>query len=186
MPSGVSKIISLTVLAAAASSINGLLFGFSRDVMMLSKVGLFPKALGKVSVKSGEPVNGVITLTLLAVFTLLLGGSITDYVIVTVLGIMFGQILLGWSVLKIPKKMSVSYQKSDFKLGSFFLPFFAYGLMIFSSVFLVVGIYSSTKSFLVASVILLLGSIYFCLRNRYLKLHNIDVVKAIEIESSHI
>lgn len=186
MPSGVSEIISLTVLAAAASSINGLLFGFSRDVMMLSKVGLFPKALGKVSTKSGEPINGVITLTLLAIFALLFGGSITDYVIVTVLGIMFGQILLGWSVLKIPKKMPVSYHKSHFKLGSFFLPFFAYGLMIFSFSFLVVGIFSSTKSFIVASVILLLGSIYFYIRNRYLKQNNIDVAQEIARESSHI
>jgi APA family basic amino acid/polyamine antiporter len=186
MPSGAATIISLTVLAAAASSINGLLFGFSRDVMMLSKVGMLPKIFGKVDRHSGEPINGVMTLTLLAVFTLLLGGSITDYVIVTVLGIMFGQILLGCSLIRLPKKMAKSYQHSQFKLGPFFLPFFAYGLMLFSLLFLVVGIISSTKSFIVAFIILVMGGIYFHLRNRHLTKQGVDVKKAIEIEVIHV
>jgi APA family basic amino acid/polyamine antiporter len=182
MPAGAANVIALTILVAAASSINGLLFGFSRDVMMLSRVGLFPAFLGQVSKRSGQPANGIVLLSLFAVIALLVGGSVTEYAIVTVVGIMFGQILMGLSTLRIPKVMPASFHRSQFKLGRIFLPFFAIGLICFSILFIVVSAISSAKSMLVVMLIIALGTSYYLLRRRYLNQHNIDITQSITKE----
>ena len=174
-PTWAADIITCTVLAAAATSMNSLLLGYSRDIYVLSQVRILPEIFSKASRKHGNPYNSVILLTTTSIIAVLIGAKISEYATVIVLALMLAQILLGVSTLSLTKVMPGILENSAFRLSPFWRVFFSLGLIVFSTVFFGIGIQGSAASAKMMGVILLTGSLYYLLRKNYLKSRQIDM-----------
>ena len=186
LPPWTANIITLTILAAAGTSINAILFGYSRDVLAMARAGLFPSEMARISEKRGAPVYGVIVLTVLSLIAVLFSASITEYATVIVLSIMAVQILLGWVALRIPRRLESRYRNAEFKLGRFGLPFFSIGMMLFSALFIYIGMTASPGAGMFAGVILFIGVVYYQLRRRFLASRSISVEALVAEEVSRM
>jgi len=186
LPAWMATTITLTAIAAAASSVNGMLLGYSRDVLALARVKVLPDALAKISEKHGEPVNAVLVITGLSFVAVLSGGRITDFATLTVVGLLVYQITVAVAVLMLPKKMKTQYEAARFSLKGWKLPFFAIGLIVFSALFLVIVLLDSPEFILLALSYLAIGAIYFYLRRRHLGKLGIRVQKLIREEVEQI
>ncbi len=172
-PAWAITIITVTILAASATSINGLLLGYSRDVYVLSRVTMLPEVFSRLSASHGNPYNSVVLLTGLSVLAVLFGAKISEYATAIVLAIMIAQILMGIALLRLPGGMPEHLQQTGFQLTSFWRVFFGLGLVGFSLMFLIIGVQGSPGSVAALGGILLIGTIYYLQRKRYLQSHDI-------------
>lgn len=169
LPDWLAQYITLTTIAAAATSINALLLAYSRDVLALARVRLLPSLLGRISARHGEPVYGVIFLTALALAALLLGGNIAEYATLAVVSMLVLQILIGMAVLVLPRRMPERYAASAFRLPVWLIGFFSVGLVLLSIGFLVIALWGSTQVTTAAGAFAAAGACYYGLRRRWLR-----------------
>lgn len=186
LPSSVAVGIAAAAVAAGATSINGLLLAYSRDVLALARAGIFPEALAKVSPRRGTPVNGVLFLTALALIGLSLESGVTALATIITIALLILQVFLGVAVLTAPRKLSALYAAAPFRLGRAALWFFGGGLILFSLAFLAVAVSDSPRSVLFAACHLLVGCAYYVTRRRYLLGRGIDVDQRIRDEAEGI
>ncbi len=175
LPRPVATAITLTAVAAAASSVNVLLLGPSRDVLALARVKVFPEVMAKLSKKHGEPVRGVVFMTVLSLICAAFGRGITEYATLAVLGLLVFQVVVGAAILFLPRKLGSLYERAGFKLGRFALPFFGGGLVILSLIFLVIAIQGSPRTGLVAGSYMTAGLAYYAWRRSYLRKRDVYV-----------
>lgn len=184
-----SDIVSYTVLAAAATSVNALLLGYSRDVYVLSSAKIFPEIFSRTSKRYGEPHYGVALLMLTSIFCVLIGAKISEYATFIVMALMVGQVLLGVATLRLPKIMPHDLSTAEFKFSPVWHVVIAASLIIFSSFFIVIGALGSPNSAVLLGLFILLGVAFFILRKNFLKSRNIDmessVIAHIENEKRH-
>ena len=168
-------IIPCSVLAAAATTINGLLLAYSRDVYVLSRVRIFPEILSTLSKKHGEPSYAVALLTVTSVISVLAGAQLSEYATLVVVVLMLCQVLLGIATLRLPKIMPCRLSKVEFRLSRFWRVFFSMGLIAFSSLFIIIGLQGNPKSAVLFGLFLLAGGVYYLLRKNYLKARGINM-----------
>ena len=178
--------ITLTAVAAAASSVNGMLLGYSRDVLALARVKVLPEVLAKISEKHGEPVNAVLVITGLSFAVILTGGQISDFATLAVVGLLIFQIAVGVAIFMLPRKMNAQYKAANFSLKGWKLPFFSIGLIVFSTLFLIIVLLDAPQFILLAAAYFTVGAIYFYLRRSYLGKRGIRVQKLIREEVEQI
>jgi len=165
-PKWIIPIITLTILLAAASSINGLILGYSRDIYILSRVRLLPSFFSKRSIHA--TTNSIFLLTLLSAIAVLIGAKITEYATTIVILMMLAQMLLGISCLRLEYKSPKKQIGSQIKLTVFWRKFFAIGLTLLSLAFSLIGMFSSPISTLISIVIILFGACYYFLRVKHI------------------
>ena len=164
MPSWLAKFIIITAIAAAASSINALILGYSRDVFALAKVQILPKVLAKISTKTDVPFNSILLILLFSMIAIAFGGTIADLATLVVIGMLVLQLALGFSLLFIHKKLPHQYEKASFKLSRKLSMFFSIGLIIFSLLFLGIVVWGNLKIIIIASAYFIIGALYFYFR----------------------
>jgi basic amino acid/polyamine antiporter, APA family len=174
-PDWAIDIIPCAVLAAAATSINAMLLAYSRDVYVLSRVRIFPEILSTISKKHGEPSYAVALLTVTSVICVLMGAQLSEYATLVVVVLMLTQILLGIATLRLPKIMPSRLSKLEFRLSPFWRVFFSVGLIVFSSLFIIIGLQGNPKSAVLFGLFLLAGAFYYLLRKNYLKARGINM-----------
>ncbi len=170
LPSWIVSFIAFGALFAAATSINGLLMGLSRDFFMGAATKQFPEYFAKIDKRTDAPVRAVLAMGALSMAGVLVGGSITEFVQVAVLGLMLTQVVTAIAVLKLPKVLPQVYQDSHFKLGRRSRIFYSWGTIIFSTGFFIFLAMSSLTAVTVGAVYLLIASIYFKKRNNVVAL----------------
>lgn len=116
LPGWVIHALVISIIAAAASTVNGLILGYSRDIFVMAEAGLFPKLLAKKSIRFGTPIYAIITYTLLSVGAVLMGSGISDYALIAVLGLLMQQAFTAAALFQIPLKMSDEYEKAELRL----------------------------------------------------------------------
>lgn len=168
LPDWLAKYITLTTIAAAATSINALLLAYSRDVLALARARLLPHVLGRVSARHGEPVYGVILLTALSLAALGLGGNITEYATLAVVSVLVLQTLIGTALLVMPWRLHERYAAAAFRLPIWLVIFFGAGLVLLSLAFLSIALQGSVDVLAAAGTFLLVGSLYYMGRRRWL------------------
>jgi APA family basic amino acid/polyamine antiporter len=179
LPGWMTNGINLAVLAAAASSINVLLLGYSRDILALARVGAFPETFARISRRQGEPVNAVLLIAGISVGAVAVGGSIAQLATLVVVGLLALQAALGVATLLIPRRLPVPYQEAGFRLGRVALPFFSVGLIALSGAFLVIAAWGDPKVVLIAAAWLMVGVVYYGLRRSALTRRGVDVAQLI-------
>lgn len=174
-PGWTKDIVTCTVLAAAATSLNGLLLGYSRDVYVLSRVRILPEVLSRLSGKHREPLYSVALLTGTSVVGVLIGARISEYATIIVIALMLAQVLLGVATLRLPKVMPGRPGQAAFELSPFWRTFFAVGLIATSTVFIVIGVAGSPGSALLLVLLMLAGAVYYSLRKGFLESRGIHL-----------
>lgn len=106
----------ISIVAAAATTVNGLILGYSRDIMVIAEAKFFPEMLAKKTEKYGTPANAIIAYTLFSVIVVCLGSGVEQYALVAVIGLLLQQMFLAVSLYRVPKVMKEEYEASDFKL----------------------------------------------------------------------
>ena len=183
-PGWTSQVIVVSVLAAAASTINGLLLGYSRDILALGRSGIFPEAFARRSENYGVPLNAVLLLSSVSLVALSLGKSILEYATVVVLVIMLSQILLGFAVIRIPKRLPDEFATAEFRLGKLALFIFGGGLIVGSGSFFIISWLDNARAVTAVIFILLVGAIFYFFRIRYLTARGISINKSAFDESA--
>lgn len=166
LPGWMGPVIVVTTLMAAASSINGLILGYSRDVKVLADARLFPPGLGRVSARTGVPGNGVLLLSGLSLLVLPFGASVSEYATYTVLALMAGQVLLGLTVLRMTPEKTYPAGNEHMWMGAPGRWIAGGGLVLVSGALLVVGASGSPKSALAVLGMTVLGVLYYLIRTK--------------------
>ena len=168
-PKWLAEAIAFSALFAIATSINGIIVAQSRDIFAVARDRVLPEGLSKVTKLFRTPFVAILMVGGLSLIGTLIGTSIQNYAIMTVLGFMIIQCLSGLAVLNLPKKLPERYAKAKFKLKGFALPFFSIGLVIISLAFLVVGVIQSFLSALIFLGLVGLGALLYILRKNALE-----------------
>jgi APA family basic amino acid/polyamine antiporter len=175
LPSWAVTFITLSTVLAAASTINGILMAYSRDVQAMALQGMLPRVLAittfterkKLSRKTQQEVlpRGAITfMGLLAVLMVILGGGITVYATFVVIGALLVQAFLALSVWRVPTREPERYKAAEFKLSKRGLYISSGALMVVSLIFLLLASYQNISVALLAGAHCLLGLAYYSLR----------------------
>jgi APA family basic amino acid/polyamine antiporter len=186
LPGWIAVTIAAAAIAAGATSINGLLLGYSRDVLALANVKVFPAPLARTSASQGTPVNAVIFLTVLSLLALSLGEGVTQLATIIAIALLILQIFLGIAVLRAPAQLGAEFDAAPLALRRSTLWFFGGGLILISLIFLAIAIVDSPSSVLYAGAHLLAGCVYYVVRGRQLARQGITVEDEIrrQIEAS--
>ncbi len=136
MPGWLVTFVAVGALLAAATSVNGMTMGVSRDFYKGAKCGLFPRYFAAVHPSFKTPGRAVLVVGVLSLAGILAGTSIIRYAQIAVMALMVMQILTGIALLKLPGKLPEVYEASSFKLGIFTLRFVCICYIALSLVFL--------------------------------------------------
>ncbi|MHB0886694.1 MAG: APC family permease [Bacillota bacterium] len=179
LPGWLADVISLTALIGAATSIHGVLLIQSRDVFAMARDRVLPAFFGRVSPRFGAPVNAVLLLGAISAVGVLLGQSITSYAIMTVLGFMIVQILVGSAMWTLPRRLPDVFASRSWQPGPVVRGFFNGGLIFLSLVYAVIGVTQSAVSTLVYLGFVALGGAYYVWRRKALLRSGYDIAKAL-------
>jgi APA family basic amino acid/polyamine antiporter len=168
LPSWLANFITLSALLASATSVNGIVLAYSRDIYAMARQRLFPEALAKLTDRHAVPARAIVTFTAVAVMFILMGGTITDYAIITVIAFMIIQIALAVAAIRIPVLMPAEYEASSFKLSVPMIRLSA-GVVIVSSLgFLLKALADDPQKGLMVLLVLSSGWVWYHFRLRYL------------------
>ena len=167
LPAWLAAFVSLAALPAAATSVNGILLGYSRDVLVLSRAGIIPGVFARMSGEGRTPANAVLLIASASLLCVIAGGRITDYASILVLAFMLLQILLGLALWRTRDRLDDAPGKPGLLCNRFAIGFSSIGLIAGSLLFLVIGLASEPKTGIVAIVYTCAGAAYFAYRQRH-------------------
>jgi APA family basic amino acid/polyamine antiporter len=166
LPRGLVMFIAAGALLAAATSINGILMGLSRDFYKGAKSGLFPAYFAGIHPRFGTPARAVVIIGALALVGTFIGGGIVQYAQIAVMGLMIIQITTGIALLKLPGKLPEVYAASPFRMSKFALRLVSISYIAFSIVFLIMLALEQPGVVLPGTVFLALGFTWYALMKR--------------------
>jgi len=166
LPGWLVTFIAVGALFAAATSINGIMMGLSRDFYKGAKFGLFPRYFGVVHSRFKTPGRAVLVIGVLSLAGAYVGGSVVQYAQIAVMGLMVIQIMTGVALLKLPGKMPEVYAASSFRLSLFSLRFISIAYISFSVIFLVILGLDQPDAVLKGLIFLLLGFAWYGISSR--------------------
>ena len=169
LPGWTATAITLSAIAAAASSIHGLMLGYSRDILALAQIQVLPHALSRLSQRTGVPAYSVLFMLALSLAALSAGAGIREFATLIAVALLVLQILLGLAVLALPRRMAKEFRESQFRLPLPLLRSCGVILIVVSSLFLVLAFHDSPRTALTAALYLSIAAAYYALRRRYLR-----------------
>lgn len=116
-PDTVITAMVISIVAAAATTVNGLILGYSRDIMVIAEAKFFPEMLARKTEKFNTPANAIIAYTLFSVIVVCLGSGVEQYALVAVIGLLLQQMFLAVSLYRVPTVMKDAYENAEFKLS---------------------------------------------------------------------
>lgn len=157
LPEALVLPLGITAVAAGASSINGILLGYSRDLRALADRRLLPRRLLLHAAPMAESAAGVIPMALLALLAVLSSGDIAALATQAVLGTLFVQLLLGLALLRLPRRAPERLQRAGLRLSLPLLRAVAWALILVSIGIALLMILAQPGQALVAGLFLGLG-----------------------------
>ena len=120
----------------AATTVNGLILGYSRDILVIAEARIFPSFLSTKTKRFNTPANAIITYTLLSVLVVLLGSGVEEYALVAVIGLLLQQLFIAVSLYRIPRIMKDEYESAEFKLPKPIIKIVSVLLFLISAAFI--------------------------------------------------
>ncbi len=161
LPGPVAAFISLGALLAAATSLNGILLGQSRDLFALARDQILPTVFGRLHPTCRTPYVAIGALGMLSLGGILMSASITEYATLAVLGFMTFQIFSGVGVYLLPIRSPERFAQAQFRLAPFWRAFFGLGLVAVSVLFIVLAGAQNIRAVLAFAVYILVGVAYY-------------------------
>ncbi|MFA5079602.1 MAG: APC family permease, partial [Dehalococcoidia bacterium] len=157
-------------LLALATTINATFMFASRYILVFAEDDVFPKALSGVNRRFGTPHWGLLIMLVLALIFLPLGASSFEVLAYTA---SIGSIILLFPILisamRFPRKMPDAYARAPYKLRGVWLWILPILGLLFGLFFIAALIMESLTAFLILIVWMVIGVIYYLVRDRYLK-----------------
>lgn len=166
LPDALASAITLTAVAAAASSINGVLLGYSRDVHALADRGMLPRVALIHARWMDSDSAGVMPISVVALIAVAAGSGVEALAIQAVMGVLLVQCLLGLALLRLPTRRTHIYAMASFRLPRPLLVFFALGLVVTSVLACAAVIATSPAQAGVALVYITLGCGLYWMKTR--------------------
>jgi len=160
LPAPVVSIIAVSALFAAATTVNSFMMGLSRDLFQGAKSGLFPGVFAAVNAKTHVPDRAVVLIGALSLIGIAIGGAITSYAQLALIGLMLIQIMTGIALLRLPTVLPDAFAKSVFKLSMGVLRTVAAAYIAFSAFFLYMLSSEKPRLLIIGLGFLLVGVIY--------------------------
>lgn len=178
LPGWLAALIAFSALFAAATSVHAVIMSSARQIYALAVDRIWPDIFARVN-RFKTPGNAVILVTLLSVAGILIGTSITNYAVITVIGFMIAQIMIGLTIWRAPRVFPEQFARAPFKLKGFWRHFFAWGLIVLSFAFLLVGVVTCALSALIYLALLALGALWYYYRKSSLRKAGFDLNTAL-------
>jgi len=171
MPPGLALFFTVAGgLLALATTINATFMFASRYILVFAEDDVFPRALAGVNRRFGTPHWGLLVMLVLALAFLPLGASSFEVLAYTA---SIGSIVLLFPILisaiRFPRKMPDAYARAPFKLKGIWLWIVPILGLLFGAFFIAALILESLTAFLILIVWMIIGVIYYVIRNLYLK-----------------
>ena len=160
-PDWMISILVLAIIAAAATTVNGLILGYSRDIFVIAQANIFPKYLAKISKKYNTPHYAIITYTLLSVAAISTGSDIEQYALVAVLGLLLQQLFIAVSLYRVPAIMGFELENAQFKLNKLFLKILAVLLFVISVGFIIMMVSGDPRYGVIVIGVLAVGALVY-------------------------
>jgi basic amino acid/polyamine antiporter, APA family len=156
----------ISIIAAAATTVNGLILGYSRDIFVIAQAKLLPEFLAKRSKQFKTPSSSIIAYTLLSVAAILTGSDIEDYALVAVMGLLLQQLFIAVSLYKVPSKMAAEYEGAEFKLPRKVLKTISVLLFLISGGFIIMMVSREPLFGLIIIAVLSVGSLFYMIAKK--------------------
>lgn len=166
LPESLVTFVAVAALLAAATSVNGVMIGLSRDVFQGAKSGLFPRILATVNRKTRAPDRAVVLVGVLSLFGIAAGGAITSYAQLALIGLMIIQVMTGVALIRLPTALPEAYRHSTFRITKPWLVLIGVAYVSFSAFFLVVLARERPQLLLIGLGFLVVGMTYYEIRKR--------------------
>jgi len=157
-------------LLALATTINATFMFASRYILVFAEDDVFPRALAGVNKRFGTPHWGLLVMFVLSLAFLPLGASSFEVLAYTA---SIGSIVLLFPILisaiRFPRKMPEAYTRAPYKLKGVWLWIVPILGLLFGAFFIAALILESLTAFLILIVWMVIGVIYYVIRDRYLK-----------------
>jgi len=157
-------------ILALATTINATFMFASRYILVFAEDEVFPKILGAVNKRFGTPHWGLLIMFVLSMIFLPVGASSFKILSITA---SIGSIILFFPILiatmRFPKKMPEKYAAAPFKLKGIWLWFIPVFALLFGAFFIVALIMESMAGFVILTGWMIIGLVYYIIRDRYLK-----------------
>jgi len=157
LPSVLVTFVAVGALLAAATSINGILMGMSRDYYKGARTGMLPAWFGVIHKRFGTPTRAVLFVGALALLGTAVGGEIVSFAQIAVMALMLIQILTGVALWMLPDRLPEVYQASVFNLGKSSLRWVSTIFIGFSVLFLVILSIEKPTALALGAAYVLLG-----------------------------
>jgi APA family basic amino acid/polyamine antiporter len=167
LPEPVVAFIAVAALLAAATSINGVMMGFSRDIFQGATCGLFPVWLAEITPSTQTPSRAVMLVGALSLAGILAGGTIIKYAQLALIGLMLINILSGVALMRFPRYMPATYQQSTFRLSRPALYILGFAHIAFSVLFLWLLSAENPEFLAVGFLFLFAGAVYYQVRRHF-------------------
>ncbi len=178
LPGWLAIFIAFSALFAAATSIHAVIMASARQVFALANDRVWPEIFSRVS-RFKTPGNSIILITAISAGGILIGTTILNYAVITVVGFMLMQTLIGLSVWRMPRIMPEQFARAPFRLKPFWRNFFCWGLVILSLIFLVAGVSTSIESAFIYLAFVALGIVWYFYRKASLLKKGIDITRVL-------
>jgi APA family basic amino acid/polyamine antiporter len=156
----------ISIIAAAATTVNGLILGYSRDILVIAEAKILPIFLSQKNKRFNTPTNAIIAYTLLSVLVVLLGSGIEQYALVAVIGLLLQQLFIAVSLFRVPKVMKEEYEQAEFKLSRSVINIVSVLLFFISATFIIIHIFNNPIIGLFILGVLALGSLIYLISNK--------------------
>ncbi|MEM7705329.1 MAG: APC family permease [Pseudomonadota bacterium] len=165
LPKPLVMAVGLAALFAAATTINSVLMGLSRDLFQGANYGLFSARFASVNKRTGTPANAVVLVGLLSLIGVAIGGAITSYAQLALIGLMVIQIMTGIALIKLPTALPDAYRGSAFRLSIGSLRVIAAVYIALSAFFLITLAREKPTLLIIGLAYLLAGAVYQLVRS---------------------
>ncbi|MDG1858699.1 MAG: amino acid permease [Emcibacteraceae bacterium] len=166
IPAWLIGALVISIIAAAATTVNGLILGYSRDILVAAQAGLFPSFLTHKSKRFNTPHNAIIAYTLLSAGTVILGSGVEQYALVAVLGLLLQQLFIAVSLYRVPTVMKDEYEGADFQLSRMTIKVVSVILFVISTAFIMMHIFNNYIIGIMIVIVLTAGSFVYYLSKK--------------------
>lgn len=160
LPKPVVTFIALSALLAAATSVNGIMLGLSRDFFQGARDGLFPELFSQLNAKTRVPTKSIVLVGTLALAGTLLGGSVIAYAQIALMGLMVVQVMTGVAIIRLPQVMPEAFRTAGFRLNRPSLMVVGVLYSVLSAGFLIL-LAAEQMKFLVAGLVYVGAGIFY-------------------------
>lgn len=116
LPNWIVNFIALGGLLAIFTTLNAILLVIPQELYVMGKEGVFSQQFTKQHRRFQSPYISLIAIGFITMFLLITGLSETTFATMTIVGLLLGGVLMGFSALKIFKKAPKLYENSAVKI----------------------------------------------------------------------